>query len=410
MTADPLGGRSAGLRPADASTVTSLRQRNRALVLRHIILARETTRASVAHECGLSIASATNLVAELIGDGLVEELRSVSSNGGRPITLIGPRADGAVTIGADVGERGVAVELFDLGLSRIDQEFRGGRQEESPASIAQDLAEAVGALRERHPGRWTRLLGVGLGLPGLVETEPGGGQTLYAQSLGWPAVPIGDLLDIDVPIFADNGAKTLADAEHWLGAARGENHALVALLGRGVGLGIIADGRIARGSMSSAGEWGHTTIHHGGRHCRCGNAGCVEAYVGADAILDAWRSAGGAVDGSGWRAIGDLLAAAERGDPAASGVVDDLVDCLGAALGSMVNLTNPHRIVVGGWVGLRVMDALAERLDKAIRAHCLQRPGAQFTLTRAVFGGDSVAIGAALMPIEALISGRVTVK
>src|SRR5258706_1762026 len=116
----------------EPSTVTSLRRRNRATVLRQIILARETTRATIARESGLSPASAVNLVSELIADGLVEEKGSVSSRGGRPIAILRPRADSAITIGADIGERGAAVEMFDLAMNRVDREFSGGSEKGAP--------------------------------------------------------------------------------------------------------------------------------------------------------------------------------------------------------------------------------------------------------------------------------------
>ncbi|SDC88527.1 Sugar kinase of the NBD/HSP70 family, may contain an N-terminal HTH domain [Sanguibacter gelidistatuariae] len=387
-----------------ASTVTSLRQRNRAAVLKQIILSQETTRATIAKECDLSAASATNLVAELIGDGLVHETGSISSRGGRPITLIAPCPDSAYAIGADIGERGVAVELFDLSMRRVDREFRGGGAPETPKRIALELGEAVDALRARNPEASERLLGIGLGLPGLVETAPDGRQTLYAQSLGWPAVPIEDLIRTDVPVYAENGAKTQAKAELWFGAARGVKHALVVLLGRGSGLGVVADGKLAVGASGSAGEWGHTKIVRGGRPCRCGNLGCIEAYVGADAILEAWRELGGTFDGTGWGALGALIDAAHAGEPAARTVLDDVIDTLGASLGGMVNLTNPQRIVVGGWVGLRLMETCALQIETAIRANALTRLGAQFELFTSTFGGDTVALGSALMPVEALIA------
>ncbi len=387
----------------EASTVTSLRQRNRAAALQVILRERETTRAEVARRCGLSAASAANLVAELIADGLVVETGTVSSRGGRPISLIAPNADGAYAIGADVGERGVAVELFDLSLGMVDREFRGGREQETPSGIVAELREAIAALRARNAERWPRVLGIGLGLPGVVETDAQGAQTLYAQSLGWPALPIPRALDPELPVFAENGAKTQARAELWFGAARGADHALVALLGRGVGLGIVTDGELYRGAFSSATEWGHTKIRFGGEPCRCGDRGCVEAYLGADAVLDAWRRAGGAFEGSGWQALGALLDAADAGDAAASGVLDGVVEALGAALGSMVNLTNPERVVVGGWVGLRLMERCADRIREAIARNSLRRPGSQFELAVASFGGDTVALGSALMPIEALL-------
>ena len=389
----------------EASTVTSLRQRNRSGVLKQIILDRETTRAKLVQACDLSPASVTKMVAELIEEGLVREMGSMSSRGGRPIALIGPRPEAAYSIGADVGERGVAVELFDLTMNRVDREFRGGRQEESPETIAQDLDEAFAALRERNPAAWPRLLGVGLGLPGLVETDQDQHQILYAQSLGWPAVAVERLFSADVPVFAENGAKTQAKAELWFGAARGVDHALVALLGRGVGLGIVADGRLTHGFASSAAEWGHTKIERNGRLCRCGGHGCVEAYVGSDAILTRWREAGGVFEGSGWGAIGKFAEAAET-DAVAAELLTEVVETVGAALGNMVNLTNPQRIIVGGWVGLRLMERLAEPLERSIRANSLARPGAQFQLQVSTFGGDAVALGSAIMPIEAMIAAE----
>ncbi|MBF8184173.1 ROK family transcriptional regulator [Nonomuraea sp. K274] len=403
------GGRRPVLSLPEVSTVTTLRQRNRALVLKQVILAQETTRADIAKESGLSTASAGNLVAELIAAGLLEERGSVSSRGGRPITLIGPRTDSAITIGADIGERGVAVEMFDLAMNRIDREFRGGAEEEGPERIGADIHEALVALRDRNAGRWPTLLGVGLGLPGVVETAPDGRQMLYAQSLGWPPVPVRSLCDVgSIPVLAENGAKMQARAELWFGNARGADHALVALLGRGVGLGIVTGGQVAYGARSSAGEWGHMVIERGGRACRCGNRGCVEAYLGSDAILSAWRDTGAVFEGTGWRAVGELIAAAHGGDPAAGAIVEDVIDCLGAALGGMVNLTGPERIVIGGWVGLRLMESLGDRITAAIKNHSLSRPGDQFELLVAKFGGDAVATGSALLPLEALIAADPT--
>lgn len=389
---------------AESLTVTDVRHRNRAAALQFLIREREATRADIARHCGLSTAAAANIVTELLAAGLVEERGSRASRGGRPIAIIGPRLEGAYAIGADVGERGVAVELFDLGLNRVDREFRGGAHQESPADIHRDLREALAALRERNPERWGRVLGIGLGLPGVVETSADGAQTLYAQSLGWEPHAIPTDLAGDLPVFAENGAKTQARAELWFGAARGMRHALVALLGRGVGLGVISDGELSHGAFSSAAEWGHTTIRFDGEPCRCGDRGCVEAYVGADAILAAWRAAGGQFEGSGWTALGALLDAATGGDAAAAAVLSDAIAALGAALGSMVNLLNPQRIVIGGWVGLRLMDDHADDVLAATRARSLARFAGQFDLVPATFGGDTVALGSALLPIEQLIA------
>ena len=388
---------------AAPATVSGVRQRNRTEALRSIILSGQTSRAELARDCGLSVASVTNLVSELISEGLIIEAGSVASGGGRPVTLLAPNPSGAYFLGADVGERGVAVELFDLSMARVDREFRGGHEGEPIDAITIDLDEALTALRERNPEAWPKVVGIGLGLPGIVERGDDGSQVLYAQSLGWPPVPITELVTHDIPVSAENGAKTQAMAELWDGAARGTSEALVVLLGRGVGLGIVSDGALAHGRHSSAGEWGHTRIVRDGRLCRCGGRGCVEAYVGADAILESWRAAGGVFEGSGWRALGALLDADAAGDPAAVEVVSELVATLGSALGGLVNLTNPERVIIGGWVGLRLMETLAARIETASREASLDRPGSQFELLPCRFGGDTVALGAAIMPLEALL-------
>lgn len=389
---------------ASPATVSDVRRHNVSEALRYVIRSGRTTRATLAAECGVSVASATNLVSDLIAEGLVIEAGVASSRGGRPVTFLQPNPAGAYFVGADVGERGVAVELFDLAMNRVDREFRGGRTEEQIETIATDLDEALDALEARNPEAWQRLVGIGLALPGIVETDADGRQVLYAQSLGWPAVDVTRLVSRDVPLFAENGAKTQAMAERWDGAARDIDEALVVLLGRGVGLGIVTGGELTRGLTSSAGEWGHLKIERGGRLCRCGGRGCVEAYLGADAILSSWREAGGQPDGSGWRAIGELLDADAAGDPGATALVEELVQTLGSALGGLVNLTNPERIVIGGWVGLRLMERLQQRIEDAVRAESLVRPGSQFDLRACAFGGDTVAFGAALMPVEALVA------
>src|SRR6185503_20207166 len=109
--------------------------------------------------------------------------------------------------------------------------------------------------------------------------------------------------------------KTLGQAEMWFGAGRGARHVVVALIGSGVGAAVVTDGVIYRGATSSAGEWGHTTIVYGGRPCRCGSHGCLEAYVGAEGVLDRYRQAHrgrGATGVDEESSIDALIAAADR--------------------------------------------------------------------------------------------------
>jgi predicted NBD/HSP70 family sugar kinase len=373
------------------------------------VLAGETTRATLASECGLSAATVTNVVADLMREGLVEENGSLPSDGGRPIARLRPAGAGAYVIGADVGEHGVTVELFDLSLQRVDRVFRRvATRATSPHRIAEALTKAVAEIRAANPGPNATLIGIGLGLPGVVDTAEDGTTTIYAQSLGWEPTGLGQVFGpTDVPTFADNGAKTLAMAEMWFGAARGRTHSIVVLVGRGLGIGVITGGRLLRGTSSSAGEWGHTKVAIGGPTCQCGARGCLEAYVGGDAVIRRWREAGADVSGSDEEGFARLIAAADAGDALAGRVLDEMIEILGLGLANLVNLFNPEQIVMGGWAGLRLVQHRQAELDREIARFALHRPADQVVLEPSKIGDDAVALGAALLPLERLIDGTI---
>jgi len=396
---------------AKQATVQGLRRHNRAEVLRKVVTAQSTTRAAIASECDLSLSTVTNVVAGLMREGLVQEAGSLPSDGGRPIARIGPVATGASMIGVDVGERGVTVELFDLALRKRDGVFRElpqARERVTPQRVAWVVSEAVGGLRAANPDCARRLIGIGLGLPGIVDAGPDGRLTVFAQTLGWEPILAEQLCGgIDVPIFADNGAKTLAMAELWFGAARGVQHGVVVQVGRGIGAGVISNGRLLRGLSSSAGEWGHTKLALGGTPppCSCGSSGCLEAYAGAAAVTRRWQQLGARVSGPEEQLLDQLIEAADRGDAVAARVLAEAVEALGVGLANLVNLFNPEQIVIGGWAGLRMFATRQHALTSLIRRYALARPAEQCRVGPSRMGDGAGALGAALLPLERLIDG-----
>ena len=393
------------------STTRDLRRRNRSRVLRALVSEGESTRAQLSTLLGLSLATVTNVVSDLSAEGLVHEPGMAPSDGGRPAATLNVRPEGAYFVGADVGEHGVTVELFDLSLRAVSRVFQDlPSRSAAPADISKALSVAVDEVIEQA-GSPTNVYGIGLGVPGIVETggepfgsDPGTRITIYAQSLNWPRTGLHDIYHrSDLPIFADNGAKTLATAESWFGAAKGVNDGLIALLGRGIGLGIINGGRILQGSESSAGEWGHTKVSIGGPLCNCGKRGCLEAYVGGGGIARRWREAGGPPSINEEDSLAELLTAAAAGDVMATRVIDETIEILGLGLSNMVNLFNPELIVLGGWAGLRLAEYGLSQISAATRQNSLDRPGGQFDLVPAKLGHDAVALGAALLAVESLI-------
>lgn len=239
-----------------------------------------------------------------------------------------------------------------------------------------------------------QVLGIGVGVPGIVE--PGADGVIHAKTFGWDGVPLGALLrrGTSLPLYVDNGAKTMGQAELWFGSGRGASEAVIVLLGVGVGATIVADGTTFRGVSSSAGEWGHTKIVANGRPCRCGGRGCLEAYIGIEAILD---RAGVTSRGDWEEDLAGVLASN-------SSVVEETVTYLGVGLANLVNLINPEKIVIGGWVGVQLGESLLPDIRRATAANSLAEPYAATSIVLGRLGPDAVALGAATLVLEEFLN------
>lgn len=392
---------------ARRATVRDLRRRNRSILLSTLFFEGPLSRFELGQRTGLSAATVSNVVGEMVDDGLVVEAGLVESDGGRPRVLLRVNPSYGHVIGVDVGETGVTMELFDLAMNRLAAHARPlPPPQPDPALVGPLIAAGLVELLD-HAGVAERdLLGIGIGVPGTVEQ----GETVrvHAQAIGWDGIAVADLLGdsgITAPLFVENGAKTQGQAEMWFGAGRGARHAVIALIGSGVGATVITDGTTYRGATSSAGEWGHTTLVFGGRGCRCGAHGCLEAYVGAEGILDRYRRerGGRAVPRPDEQSQLDfLLTAADRSATAAR-VVEETVGYLGAGIANLVNLFNPERIVLGGWAGLALGTRLLPEIRRATAAHALRHAYEQTSIELCELGPDAVAVGAATLPVEALL-------
>ncbi|MBT2472825.1 ROK family transcriptional regulator [Streptomyces sp. ISL-66] len=397
-------------------TVRDLRRGNRSAVLQRLYFGGPMSRQELGPATGLSSGSVSNVVGELVADALLEEAGIVDSDGGRPRTLLRVAPGSAHMIGIDVGETRVRVELFDLTLTELARtelplQPRGCYDvgpivDHVRTGIATVLAEAgVGT---------DRLLGVGIGVPGIVDRDAPGGTVVHGQTIGWEAVPLEALLRAtkavpdEVPYIIDNGARTLGQAEMWFGAGRGARDAVVVLFGSGVGASLITDGSPGGGPTEGAPlEWGHLTVQVRGRRCRCGALGCLEAYTGAESLLARWAERGGdpgagAVDEED--ALAALLAAAHGGDRVALEVLEETAEYLGAGLSDVINLFQPERILIGGWAGLMLGPYILPAVREHATRYSLRHPAARVTIEMGQLGPDAVTVGAATLPLAAFFT------
>ncbi|MFD9265471.1 ROK family protein [Streptomyces goshikiensis] len=394
-------------------TVRDLRRGNRGAVLQRLYFGGPMSRQELGPATGLSSGSVSNVVGELIADGLLEEAGIVDSDGGRPRTLLRVSPGSAHLIGVDVGETRVRVELFDLTLTELARAetplLPRGCYDVGP--IVDHIRAGIGAVLARAGVGTDRLLGVGVGVPGIVDREAPGGTVVHGQTIGWDAVPLEALLRAtgtlpeEVPYLIDNGARTLGQAEMWFGAGRGARDAVVVLFGSGVGASLITDGSPEGGSTEGTPlEWGHLTVAVRGRRCRCGARGCLEAYTGAESLLARWAERGGGGPADEEEALAALLAAALTGDPVARDVLDETAEYLGAGLSDLINLFRPERILIGGWAGLLLGPYVLPAVREHARRHALRHPAARVSIDLGSLGPDAVTVGAATLPLSAFFA------
>ncbi len=391
------------------ATVRDLRQVNRAAVLRPLFLDGPLNRVALGQLTGLSSGSVTNVTAALLDEGLIEEAGLEGSDGGRPRVLLQVNPDFGAVIGVEVGETRIRVEGFDMkmrvaGLSEVDIH----PQHHPPAVTMSRISQAIGRLKVQFGAEGRRLIGVGVAVPGVVEHRAEGAR-VHAPNIGWDDVGLEQWLrgELGVPVFVENGAKALGQAEMWLGAGRGSRHAVVALWGTGVGAAIFTNGAIYKGAASSAGEWGHTCLVVGGKPCRCGASGCLEAYIGAGALLEQWREADPAAvatvdpDSEQWP---DILLQQAEVSPAAAAVLQHAATYFGVAVANLANLFNPERVIIGGWLGLKLGPPLVPAIRAALDAQALAYTARCVEVVVGRLGPEAVALGASTLVVDELLS------
>ena len=392
------------MRDRKRGTVRDLRRENRAAVLWSLYLGQPRSRQELSAATGLSAASVTNVIRELIDEGIVIETGLEESDGGRPRAMLGMNPQYGYVIGVDIGETRTRVELFDLTMTeRAKAEYPLDQAAEHDVDVVVDqIVTGVNAVIADSGVDSAAILGVGIGVPGIIERGPE--VLVHGQTYGWDAVPLQRLLraHTGLPLRFDNGAKTMGQAELWFGAGRGARNAVMVLIGSGVGASRISGGATYQGAPSSAAEFGHVTGAVGGRRCRCGASGCLEAYAGAAAILERYGRPMAANDQE--LALAELIGAADTSPPAAA-ILDETAQYLGAGIGTLINLFNPERIIVGGWAGLLLGARLLPAIRDSARQHSLRHLFAATSIGLGQLGPGAVARGAATLPMESFLNG-----
>lgn len=376
------------LRGNDQSVVRAL---NKNAVLNLLHRAGPLSRANLKDRSGLSGAAISAVVAELMDDGLVEEQDIGPSTGGRPPVMLRVNYAARAAVGIKLMERELAAVLVDLG-GRVQGGVRLPLAQHTPDLVARVASQAVEHLLSASGLSHDRLAGIGMGLPGVIDSARG--VCVRSSYLGWQDVPIAALLEarIGAPAFIDNDVNAFAAAERLFGHGKGAAHLAVVTVGRGIGAGLVLNGAAHRGRDGGAGELGHVVSDVGGRPCECGKRGCLEAYASEPALVARAREAGAPVTD-----VQDLLMHAH--DERVASVLRDGGTRVGVALANLVNLVNPELVVIGG-EGVRLGPLFFDALRAALREHAFDGLARNLPVVVEPWGDDAWARGAASLAVS----------
>jgi predicted NBD/HSP70 family sugar kinase len=343
---------------------------------------RAPTRAALTAELGVTRATTGAVAAELEALGLIRvdthPTAPAPGTHGRPSHRLEIDPDGPVVLAAQVHVDGYRAALVGLG-GRIVATAAGCMiPPEDPGGVIGAVVQAGAGLLRTSP---RPCVGVGLAVPSAVS-EPDG-EALDPLNLAWSVgAPVRTAFADEVaraglsgpngappPSFVGNDANLAALAEYRHGAGRDSRHLLYVTTGhRGVGGGLVLDGRLHTGSAGLALEVGHLTVDPQGRPCRCGSRGCLDVEADPLAFLEAAGRTPGP-QSSLLHQAEDLLRT-EYADPAVRAAAGLVLDHLGLGLAGMVNILNPDRIVLGG-LHSRLLTADPDRLHTTVAERSL---------------------------------------
>ncbi|MGI3185651.1 ROK family transcriptional regulator [Nioella aestuarii] len=332
------------------SLANDQRENGRQQVFEAIRQAGRIARIDIARETQVSPATVTAITSELLTAGLIEEITPESDRSGakrgRPRVALKIRGAAHLIAGIKISDRSATVILVDFEgqtVGEYDHELPGPvmSAEEMVSLVKRALSGACAAA-----GRdMSEVSGVGLGIAGLIDAARN--FVYWSPSLDQRNVELGRMLSdvMPVPFFMDNDANLVAKAEQLFGEARNVSDFIVITIEQGVGMGIVIDGRIYRGERGCGAEFGHTKVQLDGALCRCGQRGCLEAYVGDYALLREANIRGSAQPEDD---LSVLYSRAKAGDAMARSIFDRAGRMFAMGLANVINIFDPSLVILSG--------------------------------------------------------------
>lgn len=373
---------------------------NAVRVLRYVRERGVTSQVEIARNCGLSKAGVSEVVQKLMSSGFIREIGMSSStkNGGRRRVLLEFNPLSELVIGIDIKISSAKLALSDLNatiLSKTEVKFGKGAR---PDEALPKLIKAVEDLLKGKPEHSGELIGIGIGVPGVIDYVTG--TLLIADTLrGWDGIGLRETFEshFKVPVYVENDVKAMTIAEYLLGVAKGVSDFILLWTGTGIGAGIMVDGRLLRGATSSAGEIGYNELGF----LIANKEEYPLLYSGQkdfgdilseDSIIDAYQRAVGTQDGVSYD-FDAILEKASNGDEVATRIFNEMGRLIGTIGILLANTINPEMIVLGGAV-IDSNPKLLEDVSAFLKKDILPSPVQKVRIVPTDHKSDQVLLGA----------------
>ncbi|MEK5214249.1 MULTISPECIES: ROK family protein [Psychrobacillus] len=371
---------------------------NKSLVLDKIKYNSPISRASVASQVGLNKGTVSSLVNDLLEEHLIYESGPGESSGGRrPVMLLFNEKAG-YSIGIDLGVNYLLGVLTDLnGNIHTEKQitFKNLNYEE----IEIKLFETIEYLLKSTPESPHGVIGIGVGVPGIVDKDD---NILLAPNLNWRNINLKEVLEerYNIPIIIENEANAGAYGEKNFGAGKDFENVIYVSAGIGIGVGLILNDSLYKGSNGFSGELGHMTIQAGGAKCRCGNEGCWELYASEQALV---RQAEKLDIPSDMQDLEGLVTLAESGNDEIIALFEQTGDYLGIGINNIINIFNPQQVIIGNRLAYSEK-WLKDSLNKRISNQALWFQQNDLQIDFSELSTRSTALGVAAFSIENFLS------
>jgi glucokinase-like ROK family protein len=381
------------------ATRQQTRAHNKRLVLRTIYQQPETNRAAISRATGLTRTTVSDIVTELIDEGLIEETGIGPSAGGKPPVLLNVVAGSRNLIGVDLANSQFRGGVMDL-RGKIIARMNVAVPQENGELALRKSAQLIDSLLAASQGP---VLGIGIGTPGLIDAREG--IVRRAVNLEWQDLPLRRLLQerYDLPVYVSNDSHAAALGEYTFGQARQIPNLIVIKVGRGTSAGIVLKGRLYTGDGSGAGEIGHVRVVDNGQTCSCGQTGCLETVASTRAIVQQARAAAMANPSSSLHQFvtspeelttDSVLQAYTAGSEEIKEMVISAGHYLGIAVAHLVGALNIHHIFIAGSMA-RFGRILADTIAQEMRQRAMPLLTAETEVALSNLDQDIVMLGAA---------------